>query len=60
MADIQQFDSRSLSCQALKSQLDIRETLELDLKSQALFNTGVPLGIYCGFRVCANRVQLPS
>ena len=45
MADIQQFDSRCLSCQALKGQLHIGETLELNLKSQAPFNTCVPLGI---------------
>ena len=51
MADIQQFDSRSLAIQGLEGQLHIGETLELDLKSQALFDSGVPLGIYRGFRV---------
>ncbi|WP_419943474.1 hypothetical protein [Candidatus Palauibacter sp.] len=60
MTDVEQFDSRSLSGQALERQLQLGETLELDLESQTLFHAGVPLSIRSGLGSCANFAQLPS
>ena len=60
VADVQQFDSGPVPCQALEGQLHFGETLELNLKSQTLSNASIPLGCCGGIRVCANRIQLLS
>ena len=47
LADVQQFDALALSSQTLECQLDIWKALELDLKSQPIFKSGILLGFPC-------------
>ena len=57
-ADVEQLDSGSVSCQALERQLDLREALELDPKSQVLLDPRRPLHFTGDVGLLPNRFKL--
>ena len=59
VADVEEFDSRTLPRQALEGEFDIGEAPELDLEAQPLLDPGRPLRFPRRLRVGSKRIDLP-